>query len=120
VTPIKLTKGVDAEDAGASAGGFAMEGAEASEVEGLVAGASDGVAETGGDGGDEIGANPAGDGSGANLRDGDGTGADFGAGTGAAPGAWAEMRVRDAMRRAKMGRWREETAICVIDCLRPS
>jgi hypothetical protein len=93
-----------------------MEGEEGCAVAGLAAGASDGVAETGGDGGDEIGANPAGDGSGANLRDGDGRGADLGAGIGAAPGAWAEMRVRDAMRRAKMGRWRE-IAICVLGCL---
>jgi hypothetical protein len=76
-----------------------------------VEGASDGVAATGADGGDEIGTNPAGADSGANLRDGDGTGADLGAGIGEAPGAWAEMRVRDAMRKAKIGRWREEIAI---------
>lgn len=89
MSPIKLTTEVEApEDAGASAGGLEIEGAEASdEVEGLVAGVSDGVAATGGDGGDAIGANPAGDGSGASLRDDDGTGADLGAGIGAAPGA---------------------------------
>lgn len=28
------------------------------------------------------------------------------------------MRVRDAMRRTKIGRWRDEIAICVLDCLR--